>query len=94
MTNNIVFKVAAYYDMNISSDEEIIQEIYATEELAQQRCRQLIDNFKQYHAIEDCEPYGGDWNETEFSLYAYMDSEWNVDISYQFEAIRNELPKC
>lgn len=86
---NYVYRVSAYYDMDIMTDEEIIQEIYATEELAQKRVRQLIDTYKNVcHAIEDCEPYGGEWDEDEYRLYAYMDSEWNVDISYIKEEVR------
>jgi hypothetical protein len=89
---NYVYRVSAYYDMDIMQDEEIIQEIYATEELAQKRVRYLIDTFKnECHAIEDCEPYGGDWDEHEYSLFAHMDSEWNVDISYTKEEIRTQI---
>ena len=88
---NYVYRVSAYYDMDIMMDEEIIQELYATEELAQKRVRHLIDTYKnECHAIEDCEPYGGEWDEDEYRLYAYMDSEWNVDISYTKEEIRTE----
>ena len=84
-----VYRVAAYYDMDIMTDEEIIQEIYATEELAKKRVRYLIDTYKnECHAIEDCEPYGGEWDEDEYRLYAYIDSEWNVDISYTKEEVR------
>jgi hypothetical protein len=86
-----VYRVSAYYDMDIMNDEEIIQEIYATEELAQKRVRYLINTYKnECHAIEDCEPYGGEWDEDEYRLYAYMDSEWNVDISYVKEEVRTE----
>lgn len=89
---NYVYRVSAYYDMDIMQDEEIIQEIYATEELAQKRVRYLIDTFKnECHAIEDCEPYGGDWDEHEYSLFAHTDSEWNVDISYTKEEIRTQI---
>lgn len=88
---NYVYRVSAYYDMDLMKDEEMIQEIYATEELAQKRVRYLIDTYKNNcHAIEDCEPYGGDWDEREYSLYAYMNSEWNVDISYTKEEVRTE----
>lgn len=89
---NYVYRVSAYYDMDIMMDEEIIQELYATEELAQKRVRYLIDTYKnECHAIEDCEPYGGDWDEDEYRLYAYMDSEWNVDIHYVKEEIRTKI---
>ena len=86
---NYVYRVSAYYDMDIVHGEEIIQEIYATEELAQKRVRYLIDTYKSNsHVIEDCEPYGGEWDEDEYHLYAYMNSEWNVDISYAKEEVR------
>lgn len=92
MKKQFVYRVSAYYDMNISTDEEIIQEIYATEELAQKRVRQLIDTYKEYnHVIEDCEPYGGEWDEDEYRLYAYVDSEWNVDISYVKEEVKTNV---
>lgn len=88
---NYVYRVSAYYNMDIMNGEENIQEIYATEELAQKRVRYLIDTYKnECHAIEDCEPYGGEWDEDEYRLYAYMDSEWNVDISYVKEEVRTE----
>lgn len=89
---NYVYRVSAYYDMDIMMDEEIIQELYATEELAQKRVRHLIDTYKnECHAIEDCEPYGGEWDEDEYRLYAYMDSEWNVDISYVKEEVKTNV---
>lgn len=91
--NQAIYVVNAYYDMNVNSSEEIIFEIYANEELAQKRVRQLIDNFKQYHAIEDCEPYGGEWDEGEFRLYAYVDSDWNVAISYYVDIVRTKLDR-
>lgn len=87
-----VYRVAGYYDMNVGSDEEIIQEIYADEKTAQQRVRYLIDTYKENsHAIEDTEPYGGEWDEDEYRLYAYSDSEWNVDIHYTKEEVLTEL---
>lgn len=86
---NHVYLVSAYYDMNIGTDEEIILEIYANEEDAQRRVAELIGNFKNgSHSIEDCEQYGGEWDESEYRLYAYMDSEWNVDISYKEDVVR------
>lgn len=88
---NYIYRVSAYYDMNIGMEEEIVQEIYATEKAAQKRVRQLINTYKSIcHTIEDCEPYGGDWDEGEFKLYAYIDSEWNVDISYTKEEVRTD----
>lgn len=89
---NYVYRVSAYYDMDIVHGEEIIQEIYATEELAKKRVRYLIDTYKnECHAIEDCEPYGGYWDEDKYRLYAYMDSEWNVDISYVKEEVKTNV---
>ena len=71
-----VYIVHGYYDMKIGVDEEIIIEPYANEHAAQNRVRELIDNFKNNsHTIDDCEQYGGEWDEDEYRLYAYMDSE-------------------
>lgn len=86
---NYVFRVSALYDMNIDKDEEIIQEIYQTEQLAQARCKQLIASYKK--GFKDTQPYADCWEESEYKLYAYMDSEWNVDISYVKEEIRTCL---
>lgn len=86
---NYVFRVSALYDMNIDKDEEIIQEIYATEQLAQARCKQLIASYKE--GFKDTQPYADCWEESEYKLYAYMDSEWNVDISYTKEEVRTRL---
>lgn len=81
--NNEIYIVHGYYDMNIGVDEEIIIEPYANEDDAKARVRKLIENFKEWsHTIDDCEPYGGEWDEEEYRLYAYSDSEWNVDIYY------------
>lgn len=91
--NKVVYVVKAYYDMDIMKGEEIVIEIYETEELAKARCRKLIDNFKQYHAIEDCESCWGELDEHEYSLNAYVDSEWNVDISYDVEVVRTKLDR-
>lgn len=89
---NYVYRVAGYYDMDIMQDEEVIQEIYATEELAQKRVRYLIDTYKDNcHTIEDCEPYGGEWDEDEYRLYAYVDSKWNVDIFYVKEEVKTKI---
>ena len=86
---NYVFRVAAYYDMELDLGNEIIQEIYATEQLAQARCKQLIASYKE--GFKDTQPYADCWEESEYKLYAYMDSEWNVDISYVKEEIRTCL---
>lgn len=83
---NYVFRVSALYDMNIDKDEEIVQEIYATEDLAQERVKELIKSFKEN--FNDGQSYCDCWDEGEYRLYAYMDSEWNVDISYKKEEIR------
>ena len=86
---NYVFRVAAYYDMGLELGNEIIQEIYATEQLAQARCKQLIASYKA--GFNDAQPYADLWEESEYKLYAYMDSEWNVDISYVKEEVRTCL---
>ena len=86
---NYVFRVAAYYDMELDLGNEIIQEIYATEQLAQARCKQLIATYKA--GFNDAQPYADLWEEDEYKLYAYMDSEWNVDISYTKEEVRTRL---
>ena len=80
-----VWCVNAYYDMNIDKDEEIIHEVYATEQLAQKRVRELIRNFKR-----DDMSYADTWDEGKYRLYAYMDSEWNVDISYTKQEVIQE----
>lgn len=88
MTNS-VYLVHAYYDMNIGEDEEMYFEVYAREEDAQNRVKELIESFKNnYHTIDDCEPYGCEWDEQEYRLYAWTDSEWNVYIFYTEERIR------
>ena len=86
---NYVFRVAAYYDMELDLGNEIIQEIYATEQLAQARCKQLIASYKE--GFKDAQPYADLWEESEYKLYAYVDSEWNVDISYIKEEVRTRL---
>lgn len=83
---NYVFRVSALYDMNIDKDEEIVQEIYATEDLAQERVKELIKSYKEN--FNDGQSYCDCWDEGEYRLYAYMDSEWNVDISYTKEEVR------
>lgn len=86
---NYVFRVSAYYDMELDLGNEIIQEIYQTEQLAQARCKQLIASYKE--GFKDSQPYAGWWEEDEYKLYAYMDGEWNVDISYTKEEVRTRL---
>ena len=93
MEKKIVYRVYGYYDMNISADEEIIQEIYATEDLAQKRCKELIAKWKlSGYEAEDCDNPSTDWKETETSLWAYADSCWNVEIGYRLEEVRTEMP--
>lgn len=93
----LVYLVHGYYDMGIiSSQSEIIIEPYATEELAKARVRVLIDTFKKgngYEGMENGESDAGCWNESEYILYAYEDSEWNVDIGYNVEEVRQSLPE-
>ena len=85
----MAYRVTAYYDMNISAEEEILIEVYATEELAKQRVAQLIKKWKDWwkRTEEDAD----DWTEKEDSLEAYKDSDWNVDISWMPEPIRNKI---
>lgn len=85
----MAYRVTAYYDMNISAEEEILIEVYATEELAKQRVDQLIKKWKD--GWKYTEDDADDWTEKEDSLYAYKDSEWNVDISWMPEPIRNKI---
>lgn len=85
-----VYLVHGYYDMDIMEDEEILLEIYAKEEDAQKRCRTLIDGYKKNNEREisdDKGKFGFAWHETEYSLYAYTDSSWNVDIYYTKEKV-------
>ena len=82
MEKQTVYIVNGYYDMNIGTDEEIIQEVYATEELAKQRVRFLIDAYKKGNE-EYNDDTADEWWEEEYKLYAYSDSEWNVDIYYE-----------
>lgn len=85
----MAYRVTAYYDMNIGAEEEILTEIYATEELAKQRVAQLIKRWKDgwKYTEEDAD----DWTEKDDSLEAYKDSEWNVDIFWMPEPIRNKI---
>ena len=84
----MAYRVTAYYDMNISAEEEILHEIYVTEELAKARVAQLIKKYKDnWHTEEDAD----EWHEKEDSLEAYKDSDWNVDIFWMPEPIRNKI---
>lgn len=85
---NKVYRVFGYYDMNIGEDEEILQEIYANENLAKERAKVLIAKWKQNgYTEQDAET----WDEEEFRLYAYCDSNWNVDIGYEVENVLTEI---
>lgn len=86
----IVYRVSAYYDMDICAEEKILQEIYATEELAKARVAQLIKKYKEnWHTKEDAD----DWTEKEDSLeaYGYRPYSWNVEIFWTPEPIRNKI---
>ena len=48
--------------------------------------KELIKSYKEN--FNDGQSYCDCWDEGEYRLYAYMDSEWNVDISYKKEEIR------
>ena len=85
----MAYRVTAYYDMNIGVEEEILIEVYATEELAKQRVAQLIKKWKDGWKLT--EEDADDWTEKEDSLEAYKDSEWNVDIFWMPEPIRNKI---
>lgn len=85
----MAYRVSAYYDMNVSVEEEILIEIYETEELAKQRVAQLIKKWKD--GWKRTEEDADDWTEKEDSLEAYKDGEWNVDIFWMPEPIRNKI---
>lgn len=85
----IVYRVTAYYDVELGCEPEILIEIYATEELAKQRVAQLIKRWKD--GWKRTEEDADDWTEKEDSLEAYKDSEWNVDIFWMPEPIRNKI---
>ena len=92
MEKRYIYRVAAYYNMNIGLGEEIIQEVYATEKLAQQRCKELIKMFKEEDE-ETLISQANEWEEQTDSLFAYADSQWNVNISYKREEVLTEIPK-
>lgn len=85
----VAYRVSAYYDMNVSVEEEILIEIYETEELAKQRVAQLIKKWKD--GWKRTEEDADDWTEKEDSLEAYKDGEWNVNIFWMPEPIRNKI---
>lgn len=85
----MAYRVSAYYDMNVSVEEEILIEIYENEELAKQRVAQLIKKWKD--GWKRTEEDADDWTEKEDSLEAYKDGEWNVDIFWMPEPVRNKI---
>ena len=92
MEKRYIYRVSGYYDMNIGSEEEVIQEIYATEKLAQQRVKQLIEAYKG-NGEEYLKSQANEWEEQTDSLFAYADSQWNVNISYKREEVLTDIPK-
>lgn len=87
--SQMAYRVSAYYDMNVGVEEEILIEIYDTEILAKQRVAQLIKRWKDgwLYTKKDAD----EWTEKEDSLCAYKGSEWNVDIFWMPEPIRNKI---
>lgn len=85
----MAYRVTAYYDVELGHEPEILIEIYATEELAKQRVAQLIKKWKD--GWKRTEEDADDWTEKEDSLEAYKDGEWNVDIFWIPEPIRNKI---
>lgn len=85
----MAYRVTAYYDVELGCEPEILIEIYSTEELAKQRVSQLIKRWKD--GWKRTEEDADDWTEKEDSLEAYKDSEWNVDIFWMPEPIRNKI---
>lgn len=85
----MAYRVTAYYDVELGCEPEILIEIYSTEELAKQRVAQLIKRWKNgwLYTKKDAD----EWTEKEDSLYAYKDSEWNVDIFWMPEPVRNKI---
>lgn len=85
----MAYRVSAYYDVELGCEPEILIEVYATEELAKQRVAQLIKRWKDgwLYTKKDAD----EWKEKEDSLYAYRDSDWNVDIFWMPEPIRNKI---
>ena len=83
----MAYRVSAYYDLG--AEDEILIEIYENEELAKQRVAQLINKWKDgwHYTEEDAD----EWTEKEDSLYAWKDSEWNVNIFWMPEPIRNKI---
>lgn len=85
----MAYRVTAYYDVELGCEPEILIEIYATEELAKQRVAQLIKKWKD--GWKRTEDDADDWTEGEDSLCADKDGEWNVDIFWMPEPIRNKI---
>lgn len=85
----MAYRVTAYYDVELGCEPETLIEIYETEELAKARVTQLIKQWKD--GWKRTEDDADDWTEKEDSLEAYKDSEWNVDIFWMPEPIRNKI---
>lgn len=85
----MAYRVTAYYDVELGCEPEILIEIYETEELAKARVAQLIKQWKD--GWKRTEDDADDWTEKDDSLEAYKDSEWNVDIFWMPEPIRNKI---
>lgn len=81
---NFVYRVQAFYNMDIMQDEELFCLLYDNEEAAKSMVKKLIRDWKlNGYAKEDAD----EWNETETKLYAYRDSKWNVDIFYKKQEV-------
>jgi len=85
----MAYRVTAYYDVELGCEPEILIEIYATEKLAKQRVAQLIKKWKD--GWKRTEEDADDWTEKEDSIEAYKNGEWNVDIFWMPEPIRNKI---
>lgn len=79
-----IYRVQAYYDMNICQDEEIICLLYDNEAAAKEMAKELIYQWKLNGYTKDD---ADEWDETETKLYAYCDSTWNVDIFYKKQEV-------
>ena len=87
---NVVYIVNAYIRMNIDTDDEFIQEVYATEELAKERVSQLIDAYKKGNE-EYNDDTADEWFEEDYKLYAYSETKWGVEIFYEGVEVKNRL---
>lgn len=88
MEEKFVYRVQGYYDMDICKDEEIVSILYDNEESAKAMVKYLIAEWKKNgYTKDECDS----WDETETSLYAYLDSEWNVDIFYKKQRVLTDF---